>query len=88
MSQLKWQVLTAVPDVPSARALVESLLAQGVTAQVVTESTLMGEALPCRVMVEAASLHRAKALISQGDFTEDELAFLATGVVSCEAAKE
>ena len=48
----------------------------------------MGEALPCRVMVEAASLHRAKRLISQGGFTEDELAFLATGVVSCDAAKE
>jgi hypothetical protein len=88
MAQPQWQLLTTTPDVPSARALAESLVAQGVPAQVVSESTLMGEALPCRVMVGAALLHRAQWLISQGQFTDEELAFLATGALSCDAAKE
>lgn len=88
MSQPRWQVLTTAPDLPSARALVESLLAQGITSHVVPDSTLLGEALPCRVMVDSASAHRAQLVMSQGHFTDEELTFLATGVVSCDAAKE
>jgi hypothetical protein len=42
----------------------------------------MGEALPCRVMVEATLLHRAQWLMTQGQFTDDELTFLATGAPS------
>ena len=88
MSQARWKVLTAAPDLPSAHALVEILMAQGIAAHVVPDSTLLGQALPCRVMVDSALLHRAKWLMSQGDFTEEELTFLATGMVSCDAAKE
>lgn len=88
MSQVKWHVLTTAPDLPSAHALVETLRAQGIPSHVVPDSTLLGEALPCRVVVEAAFAHRAKWVMSEGQFTDEELTFLATGVVLCDAAKE
>jgi hypothetical protein len=88
MLQSNWQVLTTAPDLPSAHALVEILTGQGITAHVVPDSTLLGQALPCRVMVDSAQAHRARWLMSQSQFTDEELAFLATGVVSCDAAKE
>jgi hypothetical protein len=88
MLQSKWEVLTTAPDLPSAHALVEILAAQGVTAHVVPDSTLLGQALPCRVMVDSAQVHRAKWVMSQSQFTDEELTFLATGVVSCDSAKE
>jgi len=88
VSHTTWQVLTTAPNPPAAQALADSLLAHGVATRVVTESSLMGEALPCRVMVDAALLHRAKWLMAQGQFTDDELAFLATGAQSCEDSKE
>ena len=63
-------------------------MAQGITSHVVPDSTLLGEAIPCRVLVDKALAHRAKWVMSQGQFTDEELTFLATGVVSCDAAKE
>jgi len=88
MSQIKWHVLTTAPDLPSAHALVEVLMSQGVTCHVVPDSTLLGQALPCRVLVDSALAHRAAWLMSQAQFSEEELTFLATGVTSCDAAKE
>ena len=88
MSKPKWQLLTTAPDLPSACALVEILTAQGVACHVVPDSTLLGQALPCRVMVDPVSAQRAKSIISQSHFTDAELIFLATGVASCDAAKE
>jgi hypothetical protein len=88
MSQTTWQVLTTAPNTPAAQALADSLLAHGVASRVVTESSLMGEALPCRIMVEATLLRRAQWLMTQGHFTDEELTFLATGAVSCSDSKE
>ncbi len=88
MADTKWHVLTTAPDLPSAHALVGTLMAQGITSHVVPDSTLLGQALPCRVVVDAALVHRAKWVLAQGQFTDEELTFLATGMVSCDAAKE
>ena len=88
MSRSIWHVLTTAPDLPSAHALVEVLTAHGIASHVVPDSTLLGEALPCRVMVDSALVHRAQWVMSQGQFTDEELTFLATGEVSCDAAKE
>jgi hypothetical protein len=63
-------------------------MAQSITSYVVPDSTLMGQALPCRVMVDSALVHRAQWVMAQGHFTDEELTFLATGVVSCDAAKD
>ena len=88
MSQPKWHVLTTAPDLPSAHALVEVLMAQGVTSHVVPDSTLLGQALPCRVVVDSALAHRAKWVMAQAQLSDDELTFLAMGMASCDAAKE
>ena len=88
MSRSRWHVLTTAPDLPSAHALVETLLAQGIDSHVVPDSTLLGQAMPCRVVVDSTLAHRARWVMSQGQFTDEELTFLATGEVSCDAAKE
>ncbi len=88
VSKTKWHVLTIAPDLPSAHALVANLMAQGITSHVVPDSTLLGQALPCRVVVDATLAHRARWVMEQGKFTDEELTFLATGFVSCDAAKE
>ena len=88
MSQSRWHVLTTAPDLPSAHALVETLMAQGIDSHVVPDSTLLGEAMPCRVVVDSTLARRARWVMSQGHFTDEELTFLATGEVSCDAAKE
>jgi hypothetical protein len=44
--------------------------------------------MPCRVVVDSTLAHRAQWAMSQGQFTDEELTFLATGEVSCDAAKE
>jgi hypothetical protein len=88
MSQVTWHVLTTAPDVASAQALVESLMAQGITSRVVPDSTLLGQAFTCRVVIDAALADQAQRAMSQGQFTDEELIFLATGVTSCDAAKE
>jgi hypothetical protein len=49
---------------------------------------LLGQALPCRVLVDSTLAYRAKQIMTQGQFTDEELTFLATGVLSCDAAKE
>lgn len=86
--QPKWRLLTTAPDLPSAQALAEALTARGITCRLMPDSTLLGQALPCRVMVDSAQLHQARSVMTQGQFTDDELAFLATGAVTCDAAKE
>jgi hypothetical protein len=63
-------------------------MAQGIASHVVPDSTLLGEAMPCRVVVDSAQVNQANWVLSQGQFSDEELAFLATGVVSCDAAKE
>ena len=88
MSPLTWRVLTTAPNPPAARALADALLAHGVFCRVVTDSTLLGQAMPCRIMVDATLLHRAQSLMTQGQFTDEELTFLATGALSCADSKE
>lgn len=88
MSQVKWHLLTTAPDVASAQALVEFLWAQGITSRLVSDSTLLGQAFTCRIVVDAALVDQAQRVMSQGQLTDEELTFLATGVMSCDAAKE
>ena len=74
-----WRFLSTAPNSACAKALVGSLIADGVTAMVITDSPILGEGQPCSVFVDAAQLHRARWLLTQGKFTDAELAFMATG---------
>jgi hypothetical protein len=84
----EWQLLMVMPNAPLAHALIESLSAQGIATKLLTDSSLLGQGMPCRVMVEATQLHRAQQLIDPERFTDEELTFLATGTLSCDDAKE
>jgi hypothetical protein len=55
--------LTTALDLPSAHALVETLMAQGITCHVVP-TDLAGTGIPCRVR-SPGSAHRAKWVLSR-----------------------
>jgi hypothetical protein len=66
-------------DVPSAHVVVVLLRAEGVPAKLVSDTPLLGEARPCQVRVPSELVRRAHWLMSQAQFTDAELTFLATG---------
>ena len=88
MTDAPWELLTTTPNAPTARFLIESLQADGIACQVRSETTLLGECQPCRVLVEPAQIRRARWLMAQSNFSDAELTFLATGTLMCDAAKE
>ena len=88
MSQTTWQLLTTAPNVPAAHAIMILLHNHGVECQLKTDTSLLGEGRQCAIMVEAPFLHRARHVLAEANFTDAELDFLATGQLSCDAAKE
>jgi hypothetical protein len=79
MSDTRWRLLECLSDVPSARILTDQLAGEGIITRVVTDAAVMGQAAPCRIFVDATQMYRARRLLSQEEFTESELIFLATG---------
>jgi hypothetical protein len=53
--------------------------AEGVPAEVISDTSLLGEARRCEIRVPPELAHRARWLMSQAKFTDAELTFLATG---------
>jgi hypothetical protein len=76
--QIKWELLTIVPNAPLAHALVDSLAADGVVTNFVSDTTLLGEARTCRVFIDSTHIHRARWLLAQRNFSDEELVILAT----------
>jgi hypothetical protein len=88
VTEAKWQLLTIALNMPAARAVAGLLEGQGVRCQLKADTSLLGEGRQCAIMVEASLLHRGKFVLSEANFTDAELDFLATGQLSCDAAKE
>jgi hypothetical protein len=82
-----WELLIALPNAPLAHALVELLSAQGVDCKLVSDTTLLGEGRACRVFVGSAQVHRARRLLAQQDFSDEELTLLATGGLTPDEAE-
>jgi hypothetical protein len=78
-SNSDWDVVATFPDVPSAHVLAVLLRAEGVPAELVSDTSLLGEARRCEVRVPSELVRRARWLMSQAQFTDAELTFLATG---------
>ena len=78
-SNLVWDIVATFPDVPSAHAMAALFRAEGVPAEVVSDTSLLGEARRCEIRVPSELAHRARWLMSQAQFTDAELTFLATG---------
>lgn len=88
MADTAWQLLTTAPNVPAARAIATRLEGEGVEVRVDADSALLGEGRPCAIMVEAPAMRRARRVLSEAEFSDAELEFLATGQHSCDDAKE
>ena len=88
MRASRWRLLTTAPNAPCAHALVQSLRANGVDSEIVSDTALLGEGRTCRIMVDQSMEVRARQILADGQFTDEELAFLATGAASCNEAKE
>jgi hypothetical protein len=75
----KWQLLTTLSDVPSAQVLARALEADRVDVRLASDATVLGQAAPCRVYVDAAQIHRARYALAQRTFSDEELTFLSIG---------
>ena len=78
-SNLTWDVVATFSDVPSAHAMVVLFREEGVPAEVVSDTSLLGEARRCELRVPAELVRRARWVMSQAQFTDAESTFLATG---------
>jgi hypothetical protein len=80
-----WDTAAVVSDTLSAQALMGRLASEGVPARLQADTALLGVARQCRILVPSRLLHRAKYVLWQTHFTEEELASLATGELSGES---
>ena len=79
-----WQLLITISDVPSAHAFAAVLAADGIDVRVDTAASVLGQAAPCRIYVEATQLRQARWALSQRSFSDAELTFLSTGELPAE----
>jgi hypothetical protein len=75
----EWQAVASLSDVPAAQVLAQRLIFEGVPARVMSDPQLLGEGRSCEVQVPSILACRARWLMSQAQFTDAELTFLATG---------
>lgn len=75
----KWATVAVVSDTFSAQAIFERLTGEGVEARVQSDTALLGSARQCRVQVPQEAEHRAKRVLADARFTDEELEKLATG---------
>jgi hypothetical protein len=78
-SMSAWQLLITISDVPSAHALAEVLAAEGIDVRVDSDASVLGQAAPCRIYVDASQLRQARWALAQRSFSDEELTFLSTG---------
>ena len=75
----KWDTAAVVADALSAQVLLGRLLSEGLPARVQSDTALLGVVRQCRILVPRDMMHRARWVLLQNRFSEDELASLATG---------
>jgi hypothetical protein len=79
-----WQLLITISDVPSAHAFAAVLAADGIEVRVDSDASVLGQAAPCRIYVDAAQIRQARWSLSQRSFSDAELTFLSTGELPAE----
>ena len=79
MSESEWRLLATLPDFPSAQSLAEVLGAEGIAVRVSSDASVLGQAAPSRIYVDAGQLRQARQSLSQRQFSEEELARLSAG---------
>ena len=79
---IAWQLLTTAPNVPSAHVHLRWLADHGVVGKIVVDTSLLGEFQLCRIFVDVMQAHRARWLLAQRNFSDEELLSLAIGGVA------
>ncbi|HYK25891.1 MAG TPA: hypothetical protein VEV18_06510 [Steroidobacteraceae bacterium] len=79
MKDKHWEIAAVAADTLSAEALVGLFASEGVPARLVTDSELLGAARQCRILVPSAMIQRARCVLWQTRFSDEELAALAVG---------
>jgi len=77
LGQGHWDVAAAVADTLSAQALIGLLASEGVPARMQSDTALLGEARQCRILVPRELIRRARCVLWQTRFSDEELAALA-----------
>jgi len=79
MSETEWRLLSTLTDLPSAQSLAEALKAEGIATRLASDASVLGQAAPTRLYVEATQSYRAQQFLTQRQFSDEELELLATG---------
>lgn len=79
MPRPQWVLLTTLSDAVSAQALLDILSGEGIAARVLSDAGVLGQAAPCRIVVDAAQLRQARWALAQRRFSDEELASFAIG---------
>jgi hypothetical protein len=79
-----WQLLLTISDVPSAHAYADVLAADGIDVRVDSDASVLGQAAPCRIYVDASQIRQARWALSQRSLSDEELTFLSTGELPAE----
>jgi hypothetical protein len=82
-----WKLLITLSDVPSAQAFSAVLAAEGIGVRVDTVASVLGQAAPCRIYVDATQLRQARWALAQRSFSDDELTYLATGELPAQGSR-
>jgi hypothetical protein len=83
--ELKWQTVASLSDVPVAHVLAQRLADEGMAVRVLSDPQLLGESRNCEVQVPTTLVHRARLLLSESQFTDEELTYLAIGELGVES---
>jgi hypothetical protein len=81
MSALEWRLLTTLPDLPCAQSLAQILGTEGIAVRVMSDAGVLGQAAPSRIYVDARQYQRAQLSLAQRQFSDEELALLASAAL-------
>ena len=73
-----WQQFATYSDAASAEVAAGLLRSEGVPVNVASDEPMPGLIQGFRLLVPAEMLHRARWVVANADFTDEELAFFAT----------
>ncbi len=76
-----WQEFAVYSDAASAEQTAELLRNEGVPVELTVDQPIPGLLKSVRLLVPADFAHRARWVLSQAQFTDAELAYLATGAL-------
>jgi len=74
-----WELAAVVADTLSAQAFIGLFESEGVPARLQADTALLGVVRQCRILVPRALIGRARLIMWQRRFSDEELASLALG---------